>query len=666
MPNRFLRGLRDFYKKHPAVVPFSLVWWGIFLLLFCVGITGSSLGWYKQYPGTQGIMELQGERKLFGVYRGIRGDEFIAHGTPNAIAQFYAHPQFPQINRNLGITGRNLLLLHDSGAPVKHPAILGRPTTWGFWTGDLRRALSWHWLFPIFFAGWSMFLLCRALWEKVHFGWHIFLSLAAIAAPYPAAWSFWPAGYAGGLLLATALTVALLRRKISAQAALPTGIIAGWGTAVSAMYLYFPGIWPIALLMLFVTAGTAWQERKFLPQLKTPLLWFLPGLLLTGGLLLCCWYLAVQDVIPLVANAVYPGLRRNPGGEMEWWMAMRGFLAPLTIYKLDFSNQSEMQNAQLLFLPLIILMFRVQELRRDRIFLLTSIFLSVILFYQYIGFPGWLATATGFDRCTGTRCGMALHLAQLLLFGAMLRYPERVILPRWQAVIATGVITVSGGLLLFTAPAELWQGLRPWHPAWRLAVILAGITLAHAGVCYALFRRWKTGILFWGVTNIIPALLFNPVCLAPVSVQNRLPGHCKTSPTTIGRGRILFATGNDFLAVTAYLAGNRVLNGYFMYMDSGIQEKLLANTPHPEQFHRMNHLDAALERMDHTDFRAEVTHPERIKLTFDPVKYDFRKLPADFLGAPEDQRDLLQKNRSVKLISSADRIDYWQICHPQD
>ena len=165
---------------------------------------------------------------------------------------------------------------------------------------------------------------------------------------------------------------------------------------------------------------------------------------------------------------------------------------------------------------------------------------------------------------------------------------------------------------------------------------------------------------------MVPAMLFNPVCLAPSAVQNRLTEQIKTDQTSTGQGRILFATGNDFLAVSAYLAGNRVLNGYFMYMDRGIQEKLFAKTSHPEQFHRMNHLDAELDLMTDTAFRAEVTHPERIKITIDPVKYDFRQLPADFLGAPTEQRKFLKKNRSVKLLSSADRIDYWQICHPQD
>ena len=115
----------------------------VFLLLTASGITGSSLGWIKSYPGMSGVVQLEGERKIAGIYRGVRGDEFLAHAIPSALMQYQTNGAFPKINTKVGLSGRNMLVLHDTGAAVYHPAILARPAVWGFFFLDLRRSLAW-------------------------------------------------------------------------------------------------------------------------------------------------------------------------------------------------------------------------------------------------------------------------------------------------------------------------------------------------------------------------------------------------------------------------------------------------------------------------------------------------------------------------------------------
>ena len=85
----------------------------------------------------------------------------------------------------------------------------------------------------------------------------------------------------------------------------------------------------------------------------------------------------------------------------------------------------------------------------------------------------------------------------------------------------------------------------------------------------------------------------------------------------------------------------------------------------PAQFRRMNHLDAELKTLSGPAFQAEVTHPERILLVFDPTRYDFRRLPIALLAAPQEHRAALSGNRSLKArAASADGLDYWLVDVP--
>ena len=640
------------WRRHPAL-GWSVLWWSLFLVLWSGGVTGSSLGWFKTAPGSAGIMELVGERKLLGVYRGIRGDEFIAHGTPNALAQYHHEPRFPRINHRLGLAGRNHLALHDSGAPVRHPAVLGRPAVWGFFGCDLRRALSWYWLFPIFFAVWSMFGLFRSLWPQDSPALHFLLAMGAMLAPISAAWSFWPSGYAGGLALGAALMVRALRGKIPLKFALLAGIAAGWAAAVSALHLYYPGVWPLAVLMLVVVAAVAWRERSALAERRYAVILTAVTAGLTLGSLLWLWYDGAGAAVSLIAASVYPGQRRLTGGDLPLWALGRGWLAPLTEYKSDYSNQSELQNAMTLFLPLAVLAIRDRELRRNFLFAALGGFVLFVLCYQYVGFPPFLARLTGFDRVFAPRCGMALNLAGFLLLGLLAHLRRPPLFSRRGAAVAALLLTaIFIGAGWFLVPAEFWAGVRPWHPAWRLTAMILLAAGAYGLSGFLLFRNGRTAAAYFAAVNLLAGLIFNPVCLAPTRIDNRL-GDLD--------GRIVFATGNDFAAVMAYLAGNRVLNGYFMYLDTEIQRQLFDQLEHPERFHRMNHLEFALVPGAGRELTAQVTHCDRIRVTLDPERFDFRTLPAEFLISPAGFRPELARNPALKFLRPVAELDCWRI-----
>ena len=262
-----------------------------FLFLTAIGLTGSSLGWFRQMPGMEGVMELVGERKLVGVYRGIRGDEFIAHGTPNAIAQTLHPEPFPRFNDRLGLAGRDFLVLHDLGAPVRHPAILARPATWGFFFLDLRRALAWYWWLPIFLGAAAFFLFFNTL-APDQLRINLLLSWSAVLQPCAAAWSFWPVNNAWGFFLAGAI----LLRGIGARSfggAAAAGIAAGWAVACAGLTLYAPRVISLGALAAVVTLAAGKRCGLWEPRRRMIFLWAGE----TAWMLIGLWYAAARDAI---------------------------------------------------------------------------------------------------------------------------------------------------------------------------------------------------------------------------------------------------------------------------------------------------------------------------------------------------------------------------------
>ncbi len=633
-----------------------------FLLLTACGITGSSLGWFRQLPGMAGVMELTGECKIVGVYRGIRGDEFIAHGTPNAIAQAMHPTPLPRLNDRLGLGGRDFLVLHDSGAPVRHPAILARPATWGFFFLDLRRALAWYWWTPVFLGAIAFFLFFNTLCPGQQ-RLNLALSWSAVLVPCAAAWSFWPVNNAWGFFLAATIFL-----RTSGQRPLPqlaaAGIMAGWAIACAGLTLYAPRVIPIGTLAAVTTIAAGKRHHLWEPRRR----WVFAAAIITVLLLTGLWFAAARDAIAAVQQSVYPGHRLVTGGEMPLWTLVRGWLAPLTVYRVGYLNQSEMQGALLLPLAfLVVFAAHYRAVRHDRIVWSIAGFTIWTLWYQHIGFPGWLAGITLWDRCTPARCDMALSLAQFLLIALLYRRcrdcpPERWI-TRPAGVVFWTLTAMLPLALLLSAPAELWIGLRAeWGR--QLPIGLVVITIWY-GICvFLMLSRFRRFCGFFAITAILPGVVFNPVCLAPRTVENRLQKLVEPAGDLPHNGRFLFATGNDFPAVAAFLAGARVLNGYFMYEDRQIFDTLFADLPDAEQLHRMYHLDARIAPPG-TDLRAAPSYNDRIVLEL-PGDMDFARLPADFLVACETDRTVLTANPSLQWLTACDGWDYYRINPPQN
>ena len=638
----------------------------IFTVLVAFGVTGSSLGFYKQLPGCEELISFRGERKLFGVYRGVRGDEFIAHGTSTAMQQYHHSPAFPRINRNCGVEGRCYLTLHDNGAPVKHFSMLGRPSVWGFFFLDLRRALSWYWFLPLFLGIWG----CKFFLDKLFPGQekiNTVLSLTLALSAYAGAWSFWPVNNVYGIFIAGGVVIEIFRSTQRRNKFL-LAVFAAWMLYCSFMSLYMPRVIPALYFAAAIVLGYCHLNKLWKKLIQAENLLPLLLIVVLFGILALLWYIDASLEIERVLTSVYPGVRRHPGGTMPWWLFHAGYFSMLTIYKTDFMNQSELQgffNILPLFLIWFILNYR--KVKYGAMWKTCFIFAAAVVIYQVAGFPQWLADITFMSKCIPERCSWVLNILQLFMLALYwhenrsAEFTSSATLRRW----IIPAMMLYGGITIAIVPSEFFDGIRAYLPGYVVWGWAAAVILILGLLGKLMFEKPLFFILVYSAVNILPGVIFNPVCIAPEKIENRFttPAEVENMPY---KGRLLLATDNNFLAVAYSLCGGRVFNGYFMYYDAEIDELLFKDQTDRSNFHRMNHLDICLSDGDSAVITASSPYSDRIQVILNGQKYDFSKLPVDVVGTYNENRAKLERNPSLEFWKSGKNLCFFKVIHKKN
>lgn len=636
----------------------------LFILLVSCGITGSSFGWLKNYPGICDVMELAGERKIAGVYRGIRCDEFLHQGTASALAQYHApEGRFPRFNSSIGITVRDLTIYHDTGVPVWHFVTLARPALWGFFAFDLRRALSFYWFFPLFFALWGCHFLLNTLFEKQKF-FNGLLSLSLVLSPVCAAWSFWPAGNMGGACWAAGLFLWLFKVR-SVWLRILFSFLAVWCGLCSVMTLYVPRIYPVLCLLAVVVICYLYEEGLFKSFREKSLMIPLSIFSLLGIAFLLYFLWDCRNAISLLTETSYPGQRRLSGGTMGVWSLVQGYLAPLTVYKVEYLNQCELTGPLTLIFPLILLCrnyFREQEKK----ILLSGLILFCLwtFLYQFAGIGSLLGKLTFWSRCNPQRCDLALCLAQILLVSLLFYRMEK-----WEfkrPASWAGISLLCCLALLISAPCGLWKGLLNVYPLWYLCMVLCLIAIFAFLLFYTLLKRSRAFSWIFCCGSILPGLIFNPVNIAPYKIINRLAVLERTEKT---RPAFLFLGEKNFCAVAAWAAGSKVFNGYFLYPDPAMRTLLFGPSCAGETFNCISNYDMIVEHTCKNDASVPVKYPCRVEGTgSDHIRFllpcrsfDYSLLGVQYVAVLHKERPCLQKNPSLTLVKSGKELDFYRV-----
>lgn len=610
-----------------------------FVLLVAGGWTGSSIELLRD---ARGVAE-HDALPWAGPARWVRSDEWQAF-TPLAIAQARHAPAFPVVNRNLGPDGQNMLVMGMTGMPVAHLSALAKPATWGFFLFDLRRALAWSWWFPLFAGFLALWAVLQAFlgvrWRPA-----AVLALTLAAAPYTVVYSGWPA-YAMFFPLLALLAAQRALQAPGWRMPLAAGAVAGLAGAGFALVLY--PAWLISLAWLLAPFGIAWAaaHRRTLrwgaPQLGAAAVGLVVLLAVLGA-----WWADAHDAVQAMRATVYPGQRgAEAGGDIDRWFLLKGWLAPVTMYRDGSSlmgGASDAGSIVLLVVPaLAAALWRWRAQRRiDAVAMALCAWLVIALWFLFVGFPPAFAHATGWGSTTTYRYDLALGLAQVLLLGWLLgRDGGDAPAPPVPAGLVAVAVALHGAWLATLVPPQIAELLVP--PAVLLAVLSLG-----AAAWFLMRGRTLAAIALYAAWMLAATVPFNPLGLAPRQVQ---AAPAIAALATPGRPVLVLRERNASLLLPA--AGVPVVNSLFYLPPAGLWQRLDpagAQRAVHNRYQRLIVVPRALPAGE--TFRIESPRLDEVVLGIDPQRFDFRLAGAAFVLANADDAKLLAGHPGLRAAA---------------
>lgn len=642
-----------------------LIVFALFAFVVGFGVTGSSLGQGLIYSGVLNNKVTH----LFGTKpREIRSDEWLVF-TPMAIGQKNHQPPFPIINRNLGPDGQNMLIVGMAGAPVFHISMLGKPATWGFFFLELKQALAWYWWLPIFGSFLAMWGLIHYVF-RVNFLLGIGLAGTIISSPYMVGWSFWPA-YA---IMFPSLAVLAFYKICNSEQRYEALI---WAIclviALTGFVLILYPAWQVPLAYLFGTVllGVVVRDRIWSLLSKEKVLILLTSLAFSVIVLLV-WWLDAKEAIASMTQTLYPGQRTEVrGGDTPLWFLVKGLVSPWLMFNdLLGTNQSESASFFYFFIPILALLaVATKNIERDIVLpMLIFAFVVVCLFYQYIGFSELASQYTFWGRTTGKRADLALGVAQYLMLAGIIGAYSREGGSTRQSLgsVAKFLMVIfsafSSYYLFLKFPTE-WS----FHSSFVFVQVLA-LLLVVIGSGFLLWQRYKWFFSIVIAINIVVALTFNPVLIAPKNI-NSLPVldiKSEPLPSELKSAGPILMLGSQVPAMMLFASGATMLNGIHYYPQGTIWRALDPDGDSSSAYNRYQHLMFFAQ-----DFPSDIGHKilnpglDVVQVFLNGRSFDFSKLPATHVIGGESDHELLRHNRSLKFIGYIGGMvlyrvaDYW-------
>jgi hypothetical protein len=395
--------------KSRRLLPVDVRPWVFPGVVICLTLILTLTGW----SGTSlGVVDPSHSQLIAGTPRAIRSDEWNV-ATPLIVAQ--SHHGYPATTQDsVGAHSLNVLL----DVPTKTWPSLFRPWDYGFFFLGLTRGFAFRWwtLSAVLLLGGYALLLqltkrvlpaalfSVALWASPFFHWwYLDISLASAGL---------------GMLALAAFLAALEQRR----GWIRLGLLAAttWALVAFVLVLYPPFQIPVAITMAAIGIADVWATRgpfrRALREVGPPL-----GAVLVSSLALAgAYYFSNRTAINLINSTVYPGHRRDTGGNTslyQFFSAPYGVQLALRGTSLSFTNQSEISSF-IFVAPYVLLQVIRTGIgalpRRARMQLVGAIIaLSILSIWFFLGLPLPLAMLTGLDRVPGQRSLIGIGMAGL-------------------------------------------------------------------------------------------------------------------------------------------------------------------------------------------------------------------------------------------------------------
>jgi len=654
----------NFRVKINSCTIFSLILLCSFAIQVAIGITGSSFSISNRdtpFVNAKSFIKTD-EIPIFGNVKPIRSDEHTVL-TPSAIAQYNSKPQFPVINHNLGEEGQNMLITHMTSVPVWHISAIARPATWGFFFLDLRSALSWYWLFPIYgclFAFWGVVATISKLDWRTSF----LFSLWFCVSPYVAAWSNWPAYVALFPSLMFLCFVYIFKQESRIKNYL-AGIVLGVAIAGFVLVLYPP--WQITLGYLFVILSIAYFIREKLYQnFNAVVLQSLALSLLIAGAILYCWFIDARSAIELMSNTIYPGQRQTlSGGTVTLPWLLKGFTNFILYSMPDFGvksgsgisqNPSEIASFYYLFIPIIFLF--VKKVINKQIDILSwglVIFAIFTIIFMCVGLPQEFARISLWGRLPAERADFALGVAYILLCALLLKNPSNCLNEGFNIIAL--LISIIWIFIVIWAIQCLPVQINKVISTENL-VITAILTT----VCGYYLASGQTKIFIYCMLGLSLAstFAFNPIAIATNEVSIKEPIKNIIDKDFNPSDTILVL--EDESAAAFFAAGKHVINGIFYYPQFDFWKKLDPKGYNKQIYNRYYHLWCIGSNYQYTqEYDFYSPQADYVVINLNLSKFDFKIIGAKFIVAPPKYAVYLEKNTSIHKIFNDSGITWYQL-----
>jgi hypothetical protein len=592
--------------------------------LFAVGVAsglhGFSIGGWRAFIGDEPALT-----PLFGEPRGVRSDDWAVQ-IPLGLAQRAHDPPFPVVNTNIG-AGQNMLA--PVQAPVADAVALFRPALWGYFLGG-DTGIAWMWWFEL--------LGLIAVWSGV-FVWvgrgqaalGIAAAVALAFAPFFQYWSLNAAPaviYTGLAVLAAQLVFASARLRDI----LVGGALLGWATGAFGLVLYPPAMAVLAQcgLVLAACGLASCRGAATADSVGNRLGWRVAALAgaaaITAG---AAWLFldGAHDVLALVSGSVYPGARIATGGELAWWQPFTANLW-LAWWTDDFGPLLNICEAASfpLYYPLIGMALGWRWWRHrefpDPLAVALLGYCVFLAAYQAVGFPEWLARATGLGFAPGRRTLLGSGLADALLLVRFLSAPRSAEPTRVGGRGAAATLALAWAAFLVAVAVGLARAL----PALPLAPLIA-LACVNAAIAYAILalRRPDRLMVALAAAAIVGTAWFNPLARGGGDAlrDSRLAAAILEIDAELAGESVFVTYGSAKLPNLVWALGVHGLNGTLTAPQLDTWRKLDPLRRSEDVYNRYAHVEFALGRNDVARFRL-VRH-DSMRVTLNPLAPALRR-----------------------------------------
>jgi len=604
---------------------------GSLLAIFVIlGLNGSSINAWDAYIQPQYYRtEFQ---PILGKARGIRSDEWVVNSTID-LSQAKLKQPFSKINNITRGADTSVSLITKS--PTKSINILVNPFKIAYIFFGNETGMSFWWfgrLFALFFLSFEMLMVLTDKKKKLSL-------VGAILITFAPAVQWWYSTPIVDILIYGQAAILIFNGFFQTKTTRNRILLSIAMGIVGACYIccYYPA-WQISFgyVYLVIFIWMLYKNRKNL-HLKY-LLYLLLALIIAGSITGYMLYDS-REALQIILNTAYPGKRISTGG-VGWNLLFTYFSSFLYSFK-DISNPCENSQFFSLFpLPLLIAIYFIiknrKEKKKDILLCLLTIISVLLLIWNFIELPPFIAKITLLSMSTPQRSQMTIgYIMILMLIHIFSNYTERLKLKKCYSIIISFIFVMVGVAIVDKT-----------IPNYMTAKCTAFIVMIIFLLIYMILNNSKKYakyiMLILILVTIVPGIAVNPLNQG-LDVMYNKPLAQKIQEIVKKDSDSKWVVVSKYYNLPNYFVANGAptINSVNVYPNLELWEKFDLNNEYEEIYNRYAHIFVSLvDDSSSYEFVESYYDLIRLNLGYEDVKKMGAKYIATDCELPEKMMDM--------------------------